>query len=487
MEGRTWKRGRTAFAVTLLLLLIFSAFVFFDDSTEEADAILPISMQFNFASTERGKTGNMIEIKTGPPQTDQDQTVKDTPGQVQVKGTLEVYRSARLARTKIFVDLFARAEHPEFSCSILPPMIDIEPTMKWNSTEVTVNLQISPATRFSTNAGSLVNVTVWGVWRAKYQDNDDAPFASGEVPEYPLYVNVRPYHFLDVTFTPVMLDLTPGSSGWVTCRVKNQGNGFDRVELSIPGEIAFAKSGWAFEFESTVVDLEPNAEAFTRVKITAPREISFWYIQRMYDIPVLAVSYYSEYMVKDGDLLVPYEYNTGMFVQVEGISFVYVPWMWAMAIYLAMALVLFNLGINPLVMKKRKIREPGFVKLYNFATNPERRARAKARRDEKRKFRREERGQRRAEKEKLKEVSKKERKPPGSEKERVRMVDEPVKKKAPVLDLKRTDDDFDIEIPALKEKKETKPERRSKSLLGGGRKRDKVEKDMIDVLGSLDD
>jgi hypothetical protein len=208
----------------------------------------------------------------------------------------------------------------------------------------------------------------------------------------------------------------------------------------------------------------------------------------MYDFSVQAVSHYSTYQVKDGHLFAPVEYESGVFVQVNGIDFFYVPWMWAITLYLVMAFVLFNLGINPLVMKKRKIDEPGFVKIYNIATNPARRERARARREEKRERRREERELRRAEKEALKiEEKRRETGPEPRKRESVKLGSEPVRRKAPVLDLKRTDDDFDIEIPGAKKDREPMQDRRSRSLLGGSRKRDRVEKDMIDVLGSLDD
>jgi len=473
-----YRRGRAAFALSLLILLIFSAFVLYDNSTEEADAILPISLQLNFATEQRGRVGNIIEIRTGPGQT----------GQFQMNGTLEFYRSTRLLRSKIFVDLNARADHQEVVCTVFPRMIDVQPQIKRNSYEIIVSIQISPATRFSTNAGSLVNVTVWGEWRAHYQEDDIGPFAQGDIPDYPIYVNVRPYHFLDVTFDPVMLELTPGSSGWVTCRVKNNGNGFDRIELSIPGELAFAKSGWIFEFESTAVDIEPNSEAFTRVKITAPREISLWYIQEMWDFPVIAVSYYSTYQIKDGDLFAPYEYNTGIFVQVEGLSFVYVPWMWAITMYLAMALVLFNFGINPLTMRKRRIAEPGFIAIYHIVSNPQRRELARTRRAERKKERMEDRQRKIAEKEKLMSLQPKEGKGLPPKKEKALFTrGEPSGKRAPILDLKRTDDDFDIEIPRSKPARLPERERRQAPRLGGSGKRQKVENDMIDILGSLDD
>jgi hypothetical protein len=333
-----------------------------------------------------------------------------------------------------------------------------------------------------------VNVTVWGEWFAKYQDNDMGPFASGDIPQYPLFVNVRPYHYLQMTFDPVMLELSPGSSGWVTCLVRNSGNGYERVELSIPGELAYAKSGWIFEFENTVIDIGPDSEGSARIKITAPRRIEPKYHMEMYDFSIMATSYYSTYQVKDGALEVPVEYETGIFVQVNGIDFLYVPWMWAITMYLVMALILFNFGINPFTMTKRKVHEPGFIALYHFASNPERRARIKARREERRKARLEEKERKMAEKERLREMEpKKESIPPPKKEKPLLSEAEPMKRKAPVLDLKRTDDDFDIELPSVKEAPQIRKEKKRAPVLGGGRKRQQVEDDMIDILGSLDD
>jgi hypothetical protein len=154
--------------------------------------------------------------------------------------------------------------------------------------------------------------------------------------------------------------------------------------------------------------------------------------------------------------------------------------------YLAIAIVLLNLGINVFTMRKRKLprgKDPGFIALYHIARNPERRARAKTRMEERRKLRRELKEKRKAEKEALKSAAAEEKK------EREAKLPSPEipseKKKAPVLDLHRTDDDFDIIIPEERPKPSERP--RSKPFTRAPRKREKVEKDMIDVLSNLDD
>ena len=264
---------------------------------------------------------------------------------------------------------------------------------------------------------------------------------------------------------------------------EKNGNGYERVELSMPGALAHAKSGWIFEFEETVLDLDPDSYSSTRIKITAPRRIEPKYHMEMHDFSVLAISHYSSYQVKDGVLEEPLEYETGIFVQVNGIDFVYIPWMWAITIYIIMAILLFNLGINPFVMRRRKVKEPGFVALYRVISNPERRAQSRARREERRQLRRELKEKERLDKELKKDKEVQKAKTPPPEKERPAP-----KRSAPVLDLHRTEDDFDIELPAASETHVRKPQRRSGPLLGGKpRKRDVVEKDMLDVLSSLDD
>ncbi|MBN1539519.1 MAG: hypothetical protein JW939_05190 [Candidatus Thermoplasmatota archaeon] len=471
MEEGRWKPGRAAFLISILLVTVISAVSLVDEVTEDADAVLPISAQFYFDSEQEFRVGNLIEIKTGPEET----------GQVTIDGTLEFYRSAKFLRTRIMIDLRFSSDNPEVTGTVFPTLIDIQPQAKLSHYPIKVNIQVTPMTKYSTGVNPLVNVTVFGTWQANFQYNEMAPFASGDIPPYPLYVNVRPYHYLYMTFDPVMLDLSPGASGWVKCIVRSTGNGLERVELSMPGAIAFAKSGWIFEFERTVLDIGPDSEAFTRIKITSPRKLEPKYHMEMYDFSILAVSYYSTYRVKDGDLEVPVEYESGVYVQVTGFDFLYVPWTWTFLIYIVLWIVLFNFGIWPFTLRRRRTREPGFIALYRIISNPERRARAKARREERRKLRHELR-----DKKKLEDGS-------GSEKE---------DKKAPlagpdgrlalrppsVLDLERTDDDFDLELEDPEVRNGITSRKTAPPLLGGSSsRRENVEKDMIDVLSTLDD
>ncbi|MGA1865979.1 MAG: hypothetical protein ACMUFK_00765, partial [Thermoplasmatota archaeon] len=395
--------------------------------------------------------------------------------------TLEFYRSAKFLRTRIMIDLRFSSDNPEVTGTVFPMQIDIQPQAKLSHYPIKVNIQVTPMTKYSTGVNPLVNITIFGTWQANFQYNEMAPFASGEVPPYPLFVNVRPYHYLYMTFDPVMLDLSPGASGWVKCIVRSTGNGFERVELSMPGAIAYSKSGWIFEFESTVLDIGPDSEAFTRIKITSPRKLEPKYHMEMYDFSVRAESFYSTYKVEDGDLEAPVEYESGVYVQVTGFDFLYVPWTWTILFYILILIVLFNFGFNPFTLRRRRTKKPGFIALYRTISNPERRARAKARREERRKLALEQKEKKKLEKSRY------------PEKEDIKAplegnVGRQTGKPPAVLDLERTDDDFDLELPEPEVRKKIASGKTAPPLLGGASaKRKKVEKDMVDVLSTLDD
>jgi hypothetical protein len=482
-RGERWSPSRAVGVSFILLVLILSGILFYDGGVEKAEAVQPISVTLDFQTDSRYRTGNLVEIQTGPGET----------GQVSIDGNVTIYRSAKLARTKVFFTLYFKSDNPEVTGSIFPKVWEFEPVFKLQAIPIKVNLQVSPMTRFSSSVNSLVEVTVWGDWQVQYQGSGVGPFASGDIPEYPLFVNVRPYHYLQMTFDPVMLELSPGSSGWINCIVLNTGNGYERVELAIPGTLAYAKSGWVFEFEQSFLDIGPGSQASTKIKVTAPRKVQLKFHMTMYDFPVIATSFYSEYQVKDGIELEPLDYQMGFMVYVFGVDFVYVPWMWAIVIYIVLGIILLNLGVNIFTMKKRKLpkgKDPGFIALYHIISNPERRARARARMAERRKLRMAEKEKRALEKESLKKARRlddKEREVGSPQRSRPLLgSSEPVKKRAPVLDLKPKDDDFDIQLPAEKERAavESKP---SRPLFGKPKKREKIEQDMIDVLSSLDD
>ncbi len=471
--------SRAACMAALFLIVTVSFFIGYDPIIEEAEAVQPIAVVMDFQFDGRHRTGSTVDIYTGPGKT----------GQTSLNGTVTIYRSAKVLRTKVFFNLYFsvdKTDNSGITGTIFPQVWEFDPGWYTQTIPIKVNLLVPPMTRYSTGVSPLINVTVWGEWFANYQDSGIGPFASGDIPEYPIFVNIRPYHYLQMSFNPVMLELSPGSSGWVECIMFNTGNGFERVEIAIPNQLAYAKAGWVFEFEETSLDIGPGSQASTRIKVTAPRKVQFKVHMEMHDFPVHAESYYSQYQVKDGILLEKVEYDMGFMVYVFGVDFVFVPWAWAIVMFIALAVVLMNLGINIFTLKKRKMprgTEPGFFALYHMVSNPERRARARARMEERRKLRKELREERKAEKEALKENRPGKVKPPGS-----LSVLEPFeteKKRAPVLDLKRTDDDFDIAIP------DKKPghsgERPKISFLNKARKRDKVETDMVDILSSLDD
>ena len=71
-------------------------------------------------------------------------------------------------------------------------------------------------------------------------------------------------------------------------------------------------------------------------------------------------------------------YDMDFMVSLYGVDFLFVPWMWSIVLYLAIAVVLLNLGINVFTMKRRKLprgKEPGFIALYHLVRSDERRQR----------------------------------------------------------------------------------------------------------------
>jgi len=481
-RGESWHPPRTSGALFMLFLLLLSGILFYDGGVEKANAVQPISVTLDFQSDARYRTGNLVEIQTGPGEN----------GQVSINGTVTIYRSAKLVRTRVFVSLHFESSNPEVTGSVFPQVLDFDPIFKIQHIPIKVNLQVTPMTRYSSSVGSLINVNISGEWQVQYQGSDIGPFASDEIPKYPLFVNIRPYHYLQMTFNPVMLELSPGSSGWIECIVDNTGNGYERVELAIPGILAYAKSGWVFEFEETFLDIGPGSKASTMIKVTAPRKVQLKFHMTMYDFPVIATSHYSQYQVRDGRMPEVLDYQMGFMVYMFGIDFVYVPWAWAIVIYVVLGLVLLNLGINVFTFRKRRLprgKEPGFIALYHLISNPERRDRARERMAERRRLRRDEK-----EKQALEKLSRK-KEPEKDIREKGAIApprssplpgpSEPARKRAPVLDLRPREDDFDIELPA--ERPKVKDEKPSKPLFGKPRKRERVEQDMIDVLSSLDD
>lgn len=490
-----WRISAPARNISLSLFMICTVllgfFIFHDGMTEEADAVRPVNVVFNFEPAEGSEAksdGNVVEMLTGP-------TIKGS-GTANVTGYVSIYRSAKVERTKVFVtNLRIRTTNPDLVGSVFPNIVEFTPGLKYQRIALTVNLKISRTTRYSTGPNPLINVTIMGDWQVKYEDPTTR--SSGTIDPYPLYVNVKPYHFLTMTYDPPMLQLMPGATGYVECIVMNQGNGYERVELVLPGLMTFAKSGWIIEMEQTVLNIDPSSEERVRIKITSPREFHFQWHRTMISFPMYALSHYSKYQVEDLDL--EYEYQSQTYdiqVQLSGFDFVYVPYMWAILFWIIIALVLFNVGINPFVMRKRRLprgKDPGFIALYHFMNSPERRARWKERQAEKKKVRAAQRELRTEQKlkekeqrEKLKEAQAKKAAALPTSRSSI-SKERPPAEKRPVLDLKRSNDDFDIEIPDPAPKEQVK----AKPLLSFGssrpKKKSSIEKDMLDVLEHLDD
>ncbi|MFW3145717.1 MAG: hypothetical protein ACMUIE_02770 [Thermoplasmatota archaeon] len=499
LEGR-WKLSRTRLPLVMgmLVIMLGATLVLYGPFTEDARAVRPINVTFNFEPSNEAqrneRDGNVIDLWTGPQAYLADKST--IPGQSNISGYVSIYRSAKFERTAVFLRMWTECEHPELTHSIDKPIWEFRPGFKYEAIAVKVFVRISPFTRYSTGPNDLIKVTVKGEWLMKYQAGGSR--STGAIPDYPIYINVRPFHQLRFETDPPMLSVLSGGKGTLKCSVFNQGNGYERVEIDIPTMHALTKGGWVIEMEETVLDIGPGERAYTTIKITSPRTFQAKLHGETIIIPVHLNSYFSKYNVQDNDYLMEFVYDQeGLLVQITGVDFVYIPYMWAIVFWILLAVFFFNFGVNPLTLRKRKLppgKDPGFIALYHFANKPERRERWKRRRMERKERRKVLKSQYDAEKQEFKRKQEQEKKRFQETRMKELPTPAPAKHAPPrrepaVLDLKRQDDDFDIEIPNLN-KPGKKEAMKTAPLLsfGGGKKKPKdVEKEMLDVLSHLDD
>lgn len=417
-----------AAAVVLLLLLIIQSIVPDLSPAEDADGIRNVMGYIVMDTGGSNQKGNVVELYTGPGESD---------FAAQVTGTAFLYRTSKVLRDRVDVEMYFETEDPSLVLgSVLPQVATAQPGGKIAQIPIIVNIRLaSPMLNYSTGLNPLVKVTVWGRWDAQLDAGTGNVWDAGIIEPTYIYVHINPYHYLQMAFNPPMVDLSPGGSGELDVIVLNTGNGMERVDLSIPNENTYAKEGWIFEFNRTTLDIPPRSEASARLRITSPRETIRWHMDTQ-DFAVKAVSYYDKYLALEEDREEPISYEITFMVYIFGLDFTYVPWAWAVVFWLILALVLFNLGVNPLVMRKRKLprgKEPGFVALHHYMSNPERRSRVKEARERKKKLKLEEREKRLEEKRKRKKA---EKGPP----------EKPSPSRSGVLDLRFKDDDFEIRI-----------------------------------------
>lgn len=436
MEGHT-RKFRSAGAVFIICLLAFSLILAMDsflpeETVEEADAIRSVGsyITLNQNQTRSNQKGNVVELYTGP---------GETRYSDQIYGNVVVWRTSKVLRDRIMVNLYFESEDPSLVIGSVNPMVyDIQPGIKQSTKGIAITLSLaSPMLQYSTGIDPWVRVKVYGTWMAQWNLGLNGTWESGVIQPIYIYVHVVPYHYLQMSFDPAMVQLGPGGTGEIDVIVLNSGNGNERVELYIPNENTYAKEGWIFEFNRTTLDIGPRSEARARIKVTAPRSTVRWHMETK-DFSVVATSYYDKYQANEEDRE-PHTYEMSFMAYIFGLDFTYIPWAWAALFYVIFFIILFNLGINPTTLRKRKLgkgQEPGFIKLYHITRDPKKRAEHRRRREEIRRIKAEEKDRKKKERDLQKQRQ-------SLEKEKPREASPP-KPRAKVLDLKKVDDDFDL-------------------------------------------
>jgi hypothetical protein len=467
--------------VFLLVQLIMPDFTVFKD----ADAIRNVQGYIVMDETGSNQKGNVIELYTGP---------GEAKFSGQVTGIVYIYRTSKVLRDRVDVEMKFESEDPSLVLgSVTPQVATALPGGKISQIPIVVNVRLaSPMLNYSTGLSGLVKITIWGRWDAQWDAGTGGVWDSGIVEPTFLYVHINPYHYLQMAFDPPMIDMSPGGTGEIDVIILNTGNGLERVDLSIPNEGTYAREGWVFEFNQTTLDIGPRSEARVTLRVTSPRNTIRWHMDTQ-DFSVKAISYYDTFRAIEEDREEPISYEMTFMVYLFGLDFTYVPWAWAVVFWLIVSLILFNLGVNPLVMRKRKLPrgvDPGFIALYHYMSNPERRAKVDEARRRKKKFKLEEKERQIEDKRKRKEA----------ERIRASRKDE----KARVLDLKSKDDDFEIDIRLeepepkrirpvedddfdirIEPPPEKKKKRSSKPLFAGGGKKKRNEDDLASALEDL--
>ena len=473
------------FLIVSLALLCEDAFTGEENFSMDAEGARPVYIKIEMDTINKVQEGNKIIIQSGPGST----------GNAVMFGNISIYRTARLARNPIYIRL--RLDFPpgnNIIGSVTPMILTFSPVAKYGSVPIRVNLLLgSPMLNYSTGVSDLLKVNIVGVWSAEPSVGAVEEWIGGDIDPYPVYVEVRPYHYLLMTFEPTVLQLFPGMSGDLYVVVKNTGNGNERVDLWIPNERIWASRGWVFAFERTTIDMGPQSEARVKVTVTSPRTFSAPYHMELTAFTVHAESYYSRVKYEQGLLDYAVTYDMDFMVSLYGVDLLFVPWMWSSVLYLAIAVVLLNLGINVFTMKRRRLprgREPGFIALYHLVRSEERRQRL-----------REERAIKKEQKALLKQERQRLALEVKEQKEREKEAIVPAKKlslpspdrggrpwgKKPRVDLSDIELDLDgpeMEIaPAMKEERPGRPSR--KPLFSG--KREREMDDLRDSLSLLDD
>ena len=462
-------KNRTLAVLVILVPLMLCSILLPDSLIEEADGARPVMLAFEMDKSRRDEngnvqTGNTIEVRTGPGET----------GMATIYGRVRLYRVARLVRNKIVVRLRFNAEGDVLG-TVSPPLFEFPATAKSGWRQIRVNVMVQPMTNKSTGVYPPVRGEITGEWFAEPNAGAVEEWIQGELQPQPVYINVRPFQYLLLSFDPPMVQVSPGGTGYVDIIVDNQGNGNDRVDLRLTNAGLMAQDGWVFEFETTSVDVGPKDRVRVRVDITSPREVSSLYHIEIVPVTIKATSHYSEEIAQQtGEDIAMQSYETDFYVFIYGVDFLYIPIMWAIVLYIVIGIVLFNLGFNIFTLRRRHFslpegKKPGFFWAAGFVTNPE----VRARRRERRKRKKERRG---AEKKRRKEEK---------EREKSKNTPSPTRKAPPITDLKRGDIDIgEIDLDDVEEETPEKKKRITSPF--SGKKKDE-DKELREALSLLDD
>ena len=330
---------------------------------DEAEALRPVLVIIELNATSKYQEGNMAWILSGPPRMDSQGRTQES-GLAVVEGRITVYKVARLLRQKIIVTLSARTDDPDLLVSVNPPIMEFEAYTKIQTKEFKAAFRLStPMIPYSTAQEFPKKVEVYGTWFTQVQTG--TPNEGGEIDPYPIYARIKPFYYMQVLTDPPFVKMMPGQTRTVDIVIKNQGNAFDRYEVTIPHEGMLAKRGWVFEMNRTSVMVPPMSDGLIRLTVTSPRRFQSPYHMGVSSFIIHAESFNTMELVENGELMTPQIYDTDVLISVIGPDILYVPFVWALILYLGLALIVFNMGINIFTLRRRRFllpegKDPGF-------------------------------------------------------------------------------------------------------------------------------
>ncbi|MDG6223909.1 MAG: hypothetical protein QCI82_00170 [Candidatus Thermoplasmatota archaeon] len=331
--------------------------------SEGAEALRPVLVIIELNATSKYQEGNMAWILSGPPRMDSQGRTQES-GLAIVEGRITVYKVARLLRQKIIVTLSARTDDTDLLVSVNPPIMEFEAYTKIQTKSFKAAIRLStPMIPYSTAQEFPKKVEVFGTWMTQVQTG--TPNEGGIIDPHPIYARIKPFYYMQVITDPPFIKMLPGQTRTVDVIIKNQGNAFDRYDVMIPQEGMLAKRGWVFEMNRTSVLVGPMSDGLIRLTITSPRRFQSPYHMGVQSFLIHAESFNTQELVDQGELMTKQQYDTDVMISLIGPDIIYVPMVWAAILYLALALVLFNMGVSIFTLRRRRFlmpegKQPGF-------------------------------------------------------------------------------------------------------------------------------